>query len=50
MYDLKALGWGEFFDLTFKPYRELGHFAGRVVVEERGAYRLYTEHGELNAR
>lgn len=50
MYDLTALGWSEFFERTFEPYRERGHFAGRVVLEERGAYRLYTEHGELNAR
>jgi ribosome biogenesis GTPase / thiamine phosphate phosphatase len=50
MYDLNALGWGEFFDVAFQPYRELGHFAGRVVLEERGEYRLYAEHGELSAR
>jgi ribosome biogenesis GTPase len=50
MHDLTSLGWSEFFEGTFQPYRERGHFAGRVVVEERGAYRLYTEHGELSAR
>jgi ribosome biogenesis GTPase len=49
MYDLHALGWSEFFEGTFQPYRAQGHFAGRVVLEERGAYRVYTEHGELNA-
>ena len=50
MYDLTALGWSEFFERAFEPYRDLGHFAGRVVLEERGAYRLYTGHGEVNAR
>jgi len=50
MYDLKSLGWSEAFDRTFQPYREQGHFAGRVVLEERGAYRLLTEEGELSAR
>lgn len=50
MHDLTSLGWSEFFESTFQPYRERGHFAGRVVLEERGAYRLYTEHGELSAR
>lgn len=50
MHDLKSLGWDEFFERTFQPYRERGHFAGRVVLEERGAYRVYTEHGELSAR
>jgi ribosome biogenesis GTPase len=50
MYDLTALGWSAFFERAFEPYRERGHFAGRVVLEERGAYRLYTEQGEVNAR
>jgi ribosome biogenesis GTPase / thiamine phosphate phosphatase len=50
MHDLKALGWSDFFDLAFQPYRDRGHFAGRVVLEERGSYRLYTEQGELSAR
>jgi len=50
MYDLEALGWSEFFERNFETYRKQGHFAGRVALEERGAYRLYTEQGELNAR
>jgi len=50
MYDLKSLGWSEVFDRTFQPYREQGHFAGRVALEERGAYRILTEEGELSAR
>ena len=50
MYDLESLGWSEFFESAFQPYRERGHFAGRVVLEERGAYRLYTEQGEVSAR
>src|SRR5690242_16763702 len=49
MYDLKSLGWSEFFERGFQPYRKLGHFAGRVVLEQRGTYRLYTEQGELKA-
>ena len=50
MYDLESLGWSEFFESAFQPYRERGHFAGRVLLEERGAYRLYTEQGEVSAR
>ncbi len=50
MHDLKSLGWSEFFEREFEPYREQGHAAGRVALEERGAYRLYTEHGEMSAR
>lgn len=49
MHDLTSLGWTEFFEGEFQPYRKLGHFAGRVALEERGAYRLYTELGELSA-
>jgi ribosome biogenesis GTPase len=49
MHDLTALGWSDFFEHAFQPYRERGHFPGRVVLEERGAYRLYTEQGELKA-
>jgi ribosome biogenesis GTPase len=50
MHDLKSLGWSEFFEVPFQPYRERGNFPGRVAVEERGAYRLYTEDGEISAR
>src|SRR6185295_4984936 len=50
MHDLKSLGWDEFFERAFETYRGEGHSAGRVALEERGAYRLYTEHGEVSAR
>jgi len=50
MHDLKSLGWSEFFEREFESYLKLGHWAGRVALEERGAYRLYTEHGEVSAR
>jgi ribosome biogenesis GTPase len=49
MHDLTALGWSEFFAREFEPDRQKGHFPGRVVLEERGAYRLLTEQGELQA-
>jgi ribosome biogenesis GTPase len=50
MHDLKSLGWSEYFEHAFEPYRQQGHFVGRVALEERGAYRLYTEQGEVSAR
>jgi ribosome biogenesis GTPase len=50
MHDLKSLGWSELFEREFEPYREQGHAPGRVALEERGAYRVYTEHGEVSAR
>lgn len=50
MYDLISLGWSEFFDRAFQSFAERGHFPGRVALEQRGAYRLYTANGELSAQ
>lgn len=46
---LEKFGWNAFFAAQFSPYQEKGFSAGRVAVEHRKAYRLYTEHGELTA-
>jgi ribosome biogenesis GTPase len=50
MYDLASLGWSEFFAREFELFRKQGHSVGRVALEQRGAYRLYTEHAEVPAR
>jgi ribosome biogenesis GTPase len=50
MYDLSGLGWSDLFEGAFQRYRELGHFPGRIVLEERGSYRIYCEKGELSGR
>src|SRR5438128_1567277 len=50
MHDLTSLGWSEFFERGLEPFRKQGYSVGRVALEQRGAYRLYTEHGELPAR
>lgn len=50
MHDLTSLGWSEFFERGFEPFRKQGYSVARVALEQRGAYRLYAEHGELPAR
>lgn len=49
MYDLKTLGWNSFFENEFEPYKEEGCKVGRVALEHKGAYRIYTDSGELVA-
>jgi ribosome biogenesis GTPase len=44
---LKTLGWQPFFADHFTPYAEQGFIAGRVALEHKHLYRIYTEHGEL---
>lgn len=46
---LATFGWNDFFEAQFAPYREKGFAAGRVAVEHRRAYRLYTAQGEMPA-
>lgn len=49
MPDLQHLGWSEFFEAAFRPYKEQGFTVGRVALEHRGAYRLFCEAGEFQA-
>jgi ribosome biogenesis GTPase len=49
MSNLKALGWNAFFEEAFEPHREKGRVAGRVVLEHRRAFRIFTEFDELVA-
>ena len=46
---LPAFGWSEFFDNHFRPYIAQGYAAGRVSLEHKQLYRVYTEDGELLA-
>lgn len=47
-YSLWQLGWRPSLDEFLAPYAQ--HYqAGRVAVEQRGQYTLYTEHGEIQA-
>lgn len=45
--NLKELGFDEYFEKYYSDYREKGFSIGRVYVEHRGMYGLYTEEGEL---
>ncbi|MBW4563043.1 MAG: ribosome small subunit-dependent GTPase A [Mojavia pulchra JT2-VF2] len=47
--NLDCLGWSEFFAHRFELYRQQGFSIGRVAIEYRNTYILYTEHGELSA-
>jgi ribosome biogenesis GTPase len=45
-FDLDRLGWSPFFSEPFQQYEADGLVPGRVAVQERGSYLVYTEEGE----
>lgn len=45
--DLRQLGWREFFDKEFEKYRERGFLPGRVAIENKHSYTLFTEEGAV---
>lgn len=47
--NLKQYGWDEFFEKQFEPFSKEGYTAGRVAIENKSNYALYTEAGELTA-
>lgn len=47
--NLEQLGWSETFAASFDRYASQGYSVGRVAIEHRGVYVLYTEQGELTA-
>jgi ribosome biogenesis GTPase len=47
--NLELLGWGSFFSKNFASHFQDGHTVGRVAVEQKNTYILYTEFGELSA-
>jgi ribosome biogenesis GTPase len=49
MLSLETFGWSEFFARSFAPFAGAGYGAGRVAVQHKAQYELYTEHGELSA-
>jgi ribosome biogenesis GTPase len=48
--DLISLGWDDFFEQCFKPHARQGLKAGRVAVEQKELYRVFTVEGDLPAR
>ena len=47
--DLTTIGWSEFFAANFESYAEEGFTCGRVALEHKNLFRLYTQHGEVIA-
>jgi len=50
MVDLRELGWDDFWESAFQPYRASGLFPTRVVLEDKNAYAVVGEAGEWPAR
>ena len=48
--DLTNLGWSEFFEANFESYAAHGYSAGRVALEHKNSYRVYTQHGDVLAQ
>lgn len=44
--NLAQFGWSDRYAPSFTPYLQQGFTVGRVIVEYRHSYRLYTEYGE----
>mgnify|MGYP005834748003 CR=1 FL=1 len=47
--DLESLGWNTFFEENFLPYSQKGYQIGRIAVEHKHIYRVYTAQGEILA-
>ena len=45
--NLTTLGWNEFFESAFHPYAAKGYACGRVALEHKHFYRVYSECGEV---
>ena len=47
--DLTSVGWSEIFETNFKSYEGQDYAAGRVALEHKNFYRVYTQDGEVVA-
>ncbi|HEX3048170.1 MAG TPA: ribosome small subunit-dependent GTPase A [Bacillota bacterium] len=45
--DLQQFGWNDYFETEFKPYAVAGYQAGRVFLEHKHLYQVYTIFGEI---
>ena len=45
--NLTTFGWDEFFESHFQPYAANGFASGRVALEHKHFYRIYSEWGEV---
>ena len=46
MININSLGWNDFFEKHFRQYKQQGFEAGRVAIENKTNYLLYTNYGE----
>ena len=47
--DLTILGWNEFFETNFESYARSNYSCGRVALEHKNFFRVYTQHGDVLA-
>ena len=47
--DLTTVGGGEFFEANFISYADNGYTSGRVALEHKNFFRVYTQYGEMLA-
>ena len=47
--NLKQLGWNPYFEEAFKQYSYKGYTVGRIALEHKGMYRVFSEDGNLLA-
>jgi len=47
--DLTIFGWNEFFENNFEQYARSNYGRGRVALEHKNFFRVYTDHGDVLA-
>jgi len=47
--DLTTFGWDKFFEANFETYARNGYTAGRVALEHKNLFRVYTQFGDVLA-
>jgi ribosome biogenesis GTPase / thiamine phosphate phosphatase len=47
--EFEQLGWSDFFEENFRNYADRGYGVGRVYLENRRSFWLYTKAGEIKA-
>lgn len=45
--NLQTLGWNDYFNSEFSKYIEQGYSVGRIALEHKRIYRIFTEKGEV---
>jgi len=47
---LELFGWNDFFEARFVPYSHQGLLPGRITIQHKDRYVLFTERGELSGK